>query len=113
MLFSGTPLALLTEHLIWTTQMVERMLESWRESLNEEDFEEFCATWIPLCVSMMNQKDFFDDNVLVDNPELSEFILGQIFFLHLRDVFTNDLDYDVYVETIYGLLKEEFDYPAA
>lgn len=112
-LFSGTPLALLTEHLMWTTQMVERMLESWRESLNEEDFEEYCATWIPLYVSKMNQKDFFEANVLVDNPELDEFTLGQIFFLHLRDVFTNDLDYDVYVETIFGILKEEFDYPEA
>lgn len=112
MLFSGTPLKLLTEHTIWTTSMAERMLASWRESLNQEEFEEYCTTWIPLCVSMMNQKDFFEKNVLIDNPELDEFTLGNIFFLHLRDIFTNDLNYDVYTEVMFDVLKMEFDYPS-
>lgn len=113
-LFSGTPLLLYTEHTQWTTAAAERILTSWRESLNQEEFEVFCATWVPYYVGSTDMTVFFDEKEVAKYPELNvkaSFILDQVFFLYLREVF-NSLEYDAYVEAILEMLKSEFDYTA-
>lgn len=112
-LFAGTQLKCITEHIKWSAEQADRMLNSWADTLILEEFERFMFSWVPYLFDCTDFTSFFDKDVLVHNPELEENDLVNIFFLHVRealyDVEINCQNMDLWI-AVWEALEEEFDY---
>lgn len=103
-LIAGTPLKCLTEHIIWSSASVKRLMDSWKETCDESLFSEFMTEWIPLCINFVPEDFFFLDEALL--TEDNDLMLA-VFSLKVKEALEEALEFDSYAETIFEILTEE------